>query len=166
MNQVHIHLLLNHMPVIGGFFALLILIYGLRKRSYHTQKAAYFLMIICTITAGITFFTGEGAEEVVENIAGISERAIEEHEDAGKLAWFSMILVGIGAVGALVLMKKKSHLYKSYAIIMILVMVMSLTITAYAANLGGKIRHTEIDNTNGSIINDKNAIDDLDDAND
>ncbi|HRN92287.1 MAG TPA: hypothetical protein PLE75_04780 [Ferruginibacter sp.] len=147
MNQTYIHLLMNHIPVVGTIFALFVLLYGIMKRSYHTQRAAYFLLILAAIGSGITFFTGEGAEEFVEDWAGFSKSAIEDHEDVGKLAWLSMLLVAVGAAGALILMKKKSDLYRSYSYIMVLIVAVSISVSAYAGFLGGKIRHTEVHGT-------------------
>lgn len=151
MNQTYIHLLMNHIPVVGTVFALLVLLYGIYKRSYHTQRAAYFLLLVAAIGSGITFFTGEGAEEFVENWAGFSKSAIEDHEDVGKLAWLSMLLVAIGAIGALILMKKKSDLYRSYSYIMVLIIAVSIAVSAYTGYLGGKIRHTEIHSTQQDV---------------
>lgn len=144
MNQAYVHLMMNHIPLIGTVFALLVLLYGISKKSYHTQRAAYFLLLLAAIGSGITFFTGEGAEEFVEHWAGFSSNTIEDHEEVGKLAWLSMLLVAVGAAGALILMKKRSDLYRTYSFIMIFIVVVSLAISAYAGYLGGKIRHTEI----------------------
>ena len=53
MNQTYIHLLMNHIPVVGTIFALFVLLYGIMKRSYHTQRAAYFLLILEPLDQGL-----------------------------------------------------------------------------------------------------------------
>ena len=76
MSQVHLHLLITHLPVFGSILGALVLGYGLWTRSNQTKNAAYFIFIISAIGAGIAYLTGEGAEEAVENIQGVSENII------------------------------------------------------------------------------------------
>jgi hypothetical protein len=66
----------------------LILIYALLIKSDTTVYTAYAVLIASAIGGLVTYFTGEGAEETVESIAGISEAAIEQHEE---LAFFGFI---------------------------------------------------------------------------
>ena len=56
--------------------------YGLWTRSHQTTTAAYILFILSGIGAGIAYLTGEGAEEAVEGIQGVSEQMIGLHEES------------------------------------------------------------------------------------
>jgi hypothetical protein len=53
-------------------------------------NAAYLIFIISSNGAGIAYLTGEGAEETVENMPGISESIIEQHEDFAMYALISL----------------------------------------------------------------------------
>jgi uncharacterized membrane protein len=151
MDLTHIHLLANHLPVVGSLSAIFVLIYGLITRSLNTRNAAYFLFIFAAVGAVITYLTGEAAEHRVENLAGISEVLVEEHEDLGLYALISMVALGCIALLSLVLTVKKSSLAVSMAYITLMVAFVSFGITAYTANSGGKIRHTELSGETGIL---------------
>ena len=86
MSQAHIHLIVTHLPIFGSLLGTLVLIYGLFTNSTQTKIASFLLFIISAIGAGIAYLTGEGAEEAVEHIQGVSENIIEQHEDAAMFA--------------------------------------------------------------------------------
>ena len=85
MNPVDIHLALNHVPVIGVPIALVLLGWGLWRRSPDLTRAGLALLVATALVAVPVYLTGEPAEEVVEGIAGISHRAVHDHEDAAVL---------------------------------------------------------------------------------
>jgi hypothetical protein len=70
MSQVHLHLLITHLPVFGSILGAFVLMYGMWAKSNPTKNAAYFIFIISAIGAAIAYLTGEGAEEAVENLQG------------------------------------------------------------------------------------------------
>ena len=79
------------------------LAHGLWTRSNQTKIAAYNLFIISSIGAGIGYFTGEPAEETVENIAGISKNLVEQHEDFAVIALVSLVVLGVASIVGLFL---------------------------------------------------------------
>ena len=84
MNLAHLHLALNHIPVIGIPLALVVLVYGILRTEANVQKLA--LMLLSTlgvITLGV-YLTGEPAEKTIEHLPGIAESLIERHEDAAE----------------------------------------------------------------------------------
>lgn len=143
MSQVHLHLLITHLPVFGSILGAFVLGYGLWSKSSSTKMAAYFVFIISGIGAGIAYLTGEGAEEVVEEIQGVSESIIKLHEDAALYALISFIVLGILSLFALIVTYKKSVLTKVAATAILIVSLISFGLVAYTGYLGGQIRHTE-----------------------
>lgn len=144
MSQVHLHLLITHLPVFGSILGALVLAYGLWSKSSSTKKAAYFLFIISAVGAGIAYLTGEGAEEAAENLAGVSENMISLHEDAAMYALVSLILLGVVSVFGLVEGRLKTNLFRSTATIILILSMVSFGLVARTGYLGGQIRHTEI----------------------
>lgn len=144
MDQTHIHLLINHLPVLGAAFGAFVLAYGLWAGSRETQNAAYLVFIIASIGSAITYFTGEAAEETVENIQGISKDLIEQHEESAGIAFGALIVLGIAAIIGLFITRKKASFSRSTAWIILIISVISFGIIAQTAYLGGQIRHTEI----------------------
>lgn len=63
MSIVHVHLLLNHLPVVGAFLGVLLLAFALLRRSSEMGKFALGLLAAIAAIAVVVFFTGEPAEE-------------------------------------------------------------------------------------------------------
>lgn len=96
--------------------------------------------------------TGEAAEEVVENIAGVTKNYIEQHEEAAKLfSILTYILGGLSLFGLWASIKVKK--YSNFANISILIFALIVMIFAkQTGTTGGEIRHTEIRSTNNISI--------------
>jgi uncharacterized membrane protein len=144
MSQVHLHLLITHLPIFGSIIGALVLGYGLWTRSNQTKNAAYFIFIISGIGAGIAYLTGEGAEEAVEEMPGVAESIIKLHESAALYALISLVSLGIVSVAALLVNRFKPSLVKSTSIVVLVLSLLSFGLVARAGYLGGQIRHTEI----------------------
>ena len=155
MDQAHIHLLIVHLPLFGAFFGMLVLAHGMWHKSEQTTIAAYNVFIISAIGAAIAKFTGEGAEEAVENIPGVLESAIEVHEDAGFWAFVTMLVLGVASVLAIYFTRTKSPFTQKMSRMVLVLSVFCLIVVARTAYLGGQIRHTEI---RGAVV--KQANDD------
>lgn len=146
MSQVHLHLLITHLPVFGSILGALVLGYGLWAKSNQTKNAAYFIFIISAIGALIAYLTGEGAEEAVEKIQGVSENMIELHEDAAMYALISLIALGAMSIIALAVSRFKNSLIQATATVVLILSLISFGLVARTGYLGGQIRHTEIAN--------------------
>jgi predicted permease len=94
------------------------------------------------------FLTGEPAQDAVEKLPGISERVIDRHEDAARIATIVTAAIGALALGALAVYRRRA-LPRSVAVFALVGAVGATAFMGYAANLGGQIRHTEI--TGGSV---------------
>jgi hypothetical protein len=93
------------------------------------------------------FVTGEDAEEAVEGIIGISEAAIEEHEEQGEIAYYGMLMAGAIALGALLSARKGKPVPSALGWLTIGALVIVFVLMARTGNSGGKIRHTELNRT-------------------
>lgn len=147
MNGTHIHLLLNHFPIIGALIGTILLLWGIIRKQENIRSAGAVIIVIMTLLAIPVFLTGETAEETVEGIAGISETMLEEHEDAGKLAFWIMIVTGIAAFSALIIARSRRQLAGTFYTVVLLISLVSFGFMARAGYLGGQIRHTELSDT-------------------
>jgi hypothetical protein len=95
MSPAHIHLLITHLPIFGAFIGSLVLTYAIIIKSNDTKIAAYGVLILSTFGAGIAFLTGEGTEEIVEEIPGIVDSAIKTHENFALIALIGLLLLGL-----------------------------------------------------------------------
>ncbi|MFZ4543898.1 MAG: hypothetical protein ACOYOA_07605 [Saprospiraceae bacterium] len=147
MNQTHIHLLITHLPIFGSILGGLVLMYGLWARSNDTKIAAYLLFILSSIGAGVSYLTGEAAEETVEDLQGVVESTIKTHEEFALFALISLIILGLVSILGLFLTYIKSPLTRSAAFLILLISLISFGLVARTGYLGGQIRHTELSNS-------------------
>ncbi len=144
MNEAHLHLAVNHLPIIFPLVAAIVMITGMIFKSVAIQRTAFMLFFIGSLTAIVAMSTGEGAEEVVEKLAGVTEDYIETHEEAAEVfATLSYILGGCSLVGLWGSFKRKS-LSSLIAIGVLVFSFIVLFFAKQAGTTGGEIRHTEI----------------------
>ena len=151
MNQTHIHLLVNHIPVLGVFFGAALLLYGTIRKNTDTQLAAHVLLVIAALGAVVTYITGEPAEHTLQKFANASHHLIEEHEEAALYALITMCVSGLFAAIAAYLLVMKDRLAERLGKVVIALALFAFVIIARTAFLGGQIRHTETSN-----LSDKN----------
>ena len=143
MSGAHIHLLLNHIPVIGIFIGFLVFALGVWRRNDSWTRLALGLFAAVALVAVATMLTGESAEEAVENLPGVSESLIEPHEEAAKLAAIGAYVLGAISLAALVWVRRRP-LPRVLTVTVLPVALLVTGLMAYTANLGGQIRHPEI----------------------
>lgn len=144
MNPTHIHLLITHLPIIGSALGAFVLMHGIWRKSNATLIAAYNILIISAIGAGIAYATGESAEETVEHLQGISKNVIEEHAESAIISLALLIGAGgISVVGIFVTWKGFS-LIRPVALIALFASLVGFGLIIRTGFLGGQIRHTEI----------------------
>lgn len=144
MSWGHLHLLLNHVPVIGTFLGLLLLLVAFGRKSEELKKVTLGLFVLIALVAVPVYLTGEPAEEMVENFPGISEAMIDRHEDAALFSLIAVEVAGIIALAGLLLFRRKKGLGNLLAIVTLAFSVVTGGLLAWTSNLGGQVRHTEI----------------------
>lgn len=153
MNQAHLHLLLNHLPILGVLFGLLVLISGLLLNNQAVKQTALGLFVLAAICAIPAYLTGEGAEELVENLPGVTETLIERHEERAN--FFLGIVGGLGIL-SLITWYAGAKQHKAAAVLYAFTLVVALSSMALAQQVGvsgGEIRHTEIRSTAAAAAN-------------
>ncbi|MGZ3711139.1 MAG: hypothetical protein ACXVBE_05250, partial [Bdellovibrionota bacterium] len=86
MNYAHIHLVLNHLPVVGIPLTLCFLANGFVRGNQGAQKFALLTLVAIAALTVVTYLTGEPAEKFVEHMPGVSEPFIDAHEDAAEVS--------------------------------------------------------------------------------
>lgn len=144
MNDAHYHLILNHLPIVFPVVGLLVMIGGYIFRSDIVKRTALLIFVFGALVTIPAFLTGEGAEEVVEQIQGIDEDFIELHEEAAEIfAIASYILGAVSLLGFWANYKQRSFA-GAVAIIATIAAIVVLFFAQQTGTTGGEIRHTEI----------------------
>lgn len=154
MNGAHMHLLVNHLPVIGSIFAILLLIWASIRKDTEIARAALGLFVIAAITGLAAYFTGEPAEHIAEEISGVSRSAIHAHEESAELATVLLGGYGVFAFGMLLYLRKRAAAFPGKLVTLALILAfVPAGAMGWTANQGGKIRHPEITNAGAPVAN-------------
>ena len=151
MNPAHLHIILNHIPVIGIPFGTALLIWGFLRKSDEVKRAGLLVFVFIALVTIPTFLTGKAAEDIVEHLPGVSEDLIETHERAATIA-----LIATSVLGGLALLRLliPARFAAVGGPMSILVFVFALGVAGWLArtgHLGGQIRHSEIRGSSSSL---------------
>jgi uncharacterized membrane protein len=144
MNGAHWHLVVNHLPIIFPIVGIMVMVTGLISKSEIIKRTAFMIFMFGALAAIAAMSSGENAEEIVENISGVTENYIKSHEETAEIfAVLSYILGAISLIGIWANFKQKSF----SNIITIGTILFAIVVLFYAkqtGTTGGEIRHTEI----------------------
>lgn len=143
MSAAHIHLMLNHVPVLGAVFGAVILAVGLARSDESWQRVALWTLLATGIASVVVYLTGEPAEELVEGAAGFSHDALERHEEVALWATWVGGATGAAALGALVRYRAKA-LSRAVSVGVLALTLALVGVMAWTANSGGKVSHPEL----------------------
>jgi uncharacterized membrane protein len=144
MNDAHLHLVVNHFPIIGIIFGLGILVAGIISKNNSVKNTAYCLFIVAAIFAAFSMGTGEGAEEMVEDMPNIGHDIIHEHEEMAEKLAIVLYAMGVIALFGLFANYKNKANAKFVSYIAVVVAVIGIFFAQRTGTTGGEIRHTEI----------------------
>lgn len=144
MNEAHFHLVVNHLPIIFPLVGIIILIIGLISKSDAVNRTAYTIFILGAISAIISMVSGEGAEEVVEKINGVSETYIKAHEESAEVFAILIYILGIISIIGFWTSFKNKRVTKVFPIGTMIFACVVLFFARQTGTTGGEIRHTEI----------------------
>lgn len=150
MNWAHVHLIINHFPVIGILGAILLLVYSLVRKSEEVKMMSLGVFAIIALLTLAVYFTGEAAEKIVKNLPGVTETYIGRHEEIASLTLVLMEILGITSVAGLVLLRRSGAIPKWVAVMILILSLITAVVVNLTANFGGQIRHTEIRDDVGS----------------
>jgi uncharacterized membrane protein len=158
MNNAHFHLLVNHLPIVGILIGILALLFGMILRKPQVKATALGIFVFSAITAAVAFFSGEGAEDAVENLQGVSESLIHTHEELAETFLILALLLGAISLVSFLFEWRKSRIAVYLYVPVLLLAFGALVMAKFVGTSGGEIRHTEI-RGNANVI----QLDHLDD---
>lgn len=154
MNATHLHLILNHFPIVGTLIGSLLLLWGIIKKQDAPKSIAAALLLIVACVALPVFLTGEPAEKFIRKMPGVSKPLIHEHEKAATYAIWFMSVTGVAALMALLLKHRNHPKARALFLATFILSAFCFSIMARTGFLGGQIRHPEIrTDTTTSVMN-------------
>jgi amino acid transporter len=188
METAYLHLVTNHIPIIGIPFALAVLIIGIWRNSDEIKAWSFLIFaVLGLLTIGV-YLLGQGGEDFVEELAGVSHDAIEDHEGVAKFALGSVLVTAAIAVFALVRYgglrllaprfretveaekgdaQTQPRAFPTWIVLSVLaIALVSSGILGYTGRLGGKIRHPEFHGGAQTTGNERNEAGETDEEGD
>lgn len=152
MSAQHLHLLLTHVPVMAVLFSLPLIAFGIWRRNNTLIRTALVGFVLAALVTIPVFLTGEGAEEAVEHLPGVTEFYIEQHEESAERTLWLVEALGLGSLVLLVFSIRGKELQLSVTGGLLLLGILTAVSIGQTANLGGQVRHTEIRDTSGRAL--------------
>jgi len=146
INWAHVHLMINHFPVVGILGNILLLLYAVARKSDEITMVSLGLFVLIALIAIPVFFTGHGAEDVVKKLPGMTETYIGRHEEMADFSIVALEILGGLALLGLVLKKRTGAISSLLIGLVLLTAMITAVLVGITANLGGQIRHSEIRN--------------------
>ncbi len=144
MNDAHLHLLVNHFPIIGTIIGFGILMMSLFLKNKSIQNVAYVIFILGSIFTLASMSTGEGAEELVENMPNIGHDIIHEHEEIAEKLAIVLYALGFASIIGLYANQKNHPKSRMMSFLVATIALVGVVISIEVGTTGGEIRHTEI----------------------
>ncbi len=144
MDELHLHLVVNHLPIIFPIVGIIILFIGIFAKSEVTNRNAFLIFILGAITSIVAMNTGESAENSATKIAGLSENLIEKHAEVSEI--FAALTYVLGAISLVALIASfRNSVISKYAPFGVgLLAIVCLFFAQKVGTTGGEIKHTEI----------------------
>ena len=144
MNVPHLHLLLNHIPTIGGAAALLLLVIAFVRKSDDLKRIALEATYVVALFTFPAYLSGVGAQQSLLEMPDISQLFVDAHWTAA--LWTFVFLQIAGGLSWLALWKwRRIGVWPTTMVAVVFVFsALSFASAARAASLGGEIRHPEI----------------------
>lgn len=146
MDGTHLHLLINHLPVIGSALAAMLLVVAVALPALRRGLLVGGVMIVVAsgVGAAIALNTGETAEEAVEGLPGVTEALIHEHEERAELATVLAGITAVAGLGVFFLAGRRADPPAWAPAALGAAALVTFGAMAWTGYAGGQIRHTEI----------------------
>jgi uncharacterized membrane protein len=144
VNFAHLHLLLNHIPVIGTIIALSLFLISFFGKSEDMRRSSLIIFAGVALVTIPTFVSGFGAQTNIAKQPGVSSALIQRHEGAAMLSFWFMEITGALAIAGLWQIHRISRVARGNVLAILIFSLVTVALMARTGNTGGDIRHPEV----------------------
>lgn len=145
MDWVHLHLALNHVPVLGTFFALVALGVSAWRRNPEFVRLSLWGVGLLAVASVAIKFTGDFAWDGLRVVAQPYEGwRVERHEEAADRATAGVFFCGLTAGAALFVGRRRASVPAWGWVATAVLLALTFAQMAWTANLGGQLRHPQL----------------------
>lgn len=142
--MAEVHLIFCHGPVVGLAFALLVYVWGVIKKHDLLIRTGLWLFVIAALSVLPVYFSGDGAEEIIEELQPADAVYVSVHETWGGVTTCGILTVGLLSWVNLGLLKRGSRKARKLKIVILGMAIVVQGLISWTAHLGGIINHPEI----------------------
>ena len=94
-DAAHVHLMVNHFPVVLSIVGLAALVVGAVTRRDFYWRGGLILIVLAAVAAGVAILTGESASHEMRERAFVVPGTIGAHSSAAYAALWALIIAGV-----------------------------------------------------------------------
>jgi uncharacterized membrane protein len=144
MNFVHIHLLLNHFPVIGTIIGFGLFLISFLGKNESMRRGSLIVFATMALIAIPTFASGKGAQLMLKDKPGISDAFMQRHEGAAMLALWFLEATGALSLAGLWQIHHRARMARWNLRAVLIFSFLAVGLVMRTGNTGGEISHTEV----------------------
>jgi hypothetical protein len=144
MSPVQLHLLFNHFPTVGFVIGLVLFVIALVRKHEELQRTGLVIFFVTAALTIATYVSGNDAGEAMKDSAGFPVALVNAHESAALVAFVFMQLTGFFAWLGIWMWRRLSRIANWNLAIVLVLAVVTFGLMARAADMGGEIGHSEI----------------------
>lgn len=148
----HLHLLLNHVPIIGFFVGVGLLLASFSGHNDDLRRSALIIFAAVALLTIPTFVSGVGADRSIAREPGISAALVRRHEGAAMLGLWFVEATGAGALIALWRSRRPGGTPRGNLVAVLLLAIVASILMGRTGNTGGDIRHPQPGTAAGAAI--------------
>ena len=144
MNAAHLHLMTVHVPVVGCWGLLILLLLSAYFRDDRLFKISCWLLLSVLLVATGAYFSGPPAYELLQEQYQIDKETVEFHAVLARSCLLAMVVLSMVVGNALIQGFQGENIPRWQRAIIIVGTLALACFWTVAAHWGGRIRHPEI----------------------
>jgi hypothetical protein len=144
MDFAHLHLLLNHVPIIGTMVGLGLFLLSFFANTQDLRRASFVVFVATALLTIPAFMTGIGAQVEILASGGVSNDLIQRHQGSAELTVWFMQITGAFSTVALWRSRRPVRTSRWNTVAVLFFSLVTAGLLARTGNTGGEIRHPEI----------------------
>jgi len=143
MNYAHLHLLLNHFPIIGTMVGLGLFLISFLGKNSDLRRSSYIVFAAVALISIPAFLSGFGAQLMIKG-PSVSDALLQRHQGSALLSLWFMEATGALALIGLWQSQRTSQPPHWNVTAVLLFSLLTVGLMARTGNTGGDIRHPEV----------------------
>src|ERR1700722_16674888 len=138
LNWTHIHLMINHVPVIGLAVPIALLLIDRVRKNQKLEWLSLQMFVVFAVLTIPVYLTDSPASHKMREMPGISQEVIHLHSSAADFAFWAMEGLGAFSLGMLYKFRSSATVPPRLTAYVLALALTTLGLMIWTANLGGK----------------------------